>query len=74
MLELVKNSIGLFFSGRLFAEPAKAYAQLAIGILFTAICLVAAQYAELPLWSSAAVAGFVGGSLQPYLFKNLRYR
>ena len=27
-----------------------------------------------PLWLAALVAGLIGGALQPYLFKNLRYR
>ncbi|MGQ0456035.1 MAG: hypothetical protein ACT4OU_03115 [Hyphomicrobium sp.] len=75
MIEMVRNSIGLFFRGRLFAEPAKAYLQLAIGVLFTALCfLVALNLAGLPYWTAAGVAGFLGGALQPYLFRNLRYR
>jgi hypothetical protein len=27
-----------------------------------------------PLWLTALVAGLIGGALQPYLFKDLRYR
>lgn len=75
MIEMVKNSIGLFLRGKLFAEPAKAYTQLAIGILFTvAVFLTTLHFAELPHWLAATIAGFIGGSIQPYLFRNLRYR
>jgi len=75
MFEMVRNSIGLFFSGKLFAEPARAYTQLAIGILFAALCFIlATRVAGLPYWASAAVAGFFGGALQPRLFRDLRYR
>lgn len=75
MLEMVKSSIGLFFRGKLFAEPGKAYLQLAIGILLTAaVFLLALRIGGLPHWAAAALAGFIGGSIQPYLFRNLRYR
>jgi hypothetical protein len=72
---MVRSSIGLFFRGKLFAEPGKAYIQLMIGILLTAICFLGALklYAQ-PYWIAAAIAGFVGGFVQPYLFRNLRYR
>jgi hypothetical protein len=74
MLEMIKSSMALFFQGKLFAEPAKAYTQLALGILSGALLFIAARklgYAAVP---SAAVAGAVSGALQPYLFRNLRYR
>lgn len=75
MLDMVRNSIGLFLRGKLFADPNKAYLQLAIGILVTALSFLAAlRFAGLPHWAAAAVAGFVGGALQPYLFRDLRYR
>jgi len=28
---------------------------------------------DAPLWLTALVAGLIGGALQPYLFKDLRY-
>jgi sorbitol-specific phosphotransferase system component IIC len=75
MLEMVMNSAGLFFRGKLFAQPGKAYTQLLLGILFTVLCLLAAvRIAGLELWVGAALAGFLGGSIQPYLFRNLRFR
>ncbi len=74
MFDMVKNSIGLFMSGKLFAEPGKAYMQLALGIAFTVACfLIALRFGGLAHWAAAAIAGFLGGTLQPYLFRNLRY-
>lgn len=75
MLEMVRSSVVLFFRGKLFAEPGKAYTQLALGILFTVLVFVGAlKFGGLPLALAAALAGFLGGALQPYLFRNLRYR
>jgi hypothetical protein len=75
MLEMFKSSVTLFFRGKLFAEPGKAYGQLLIGVLVTVLCLVAlARFGEVQLWAAAAIAGFLGGVIQPYLFRNLRYR
>ncbi len=75
MIEMVKNSMVLFLRGKLFAEPGKAYMQLMLGVLLTVLLFVAAlRFGGLPHWVAAAAAGFVGGALQPYLFRNLRYR
>jgi hypothetical protein len=75
MFDMVKNSVSLFFQGKLFAEPGKAYVQLLMGILFTALCFVAAlRFGGLVYWQAAAIAGFLGGAIQPYLFRDLRYR
>jgi hypothetical protein len=74
MFEMVRSSASLFFQGKLFSEPLKANTQLAIGILIAAIVLVAAHGGGLALVPAAALAGFIGGAIQPYLFRNLRYR
>jgi hypothetical protein len=64
----------LFFKGRLFAEPGKAYLRLALGALFTAALFLGLALAGLPLWVAGLVAGFIGGGAQPFLFKSIRYR
>lgn len=74
MFEMARSSMTLFFQGRLFAEPGKVYRQTAIGAVATAVILVVIGKLGLPLAVAAAAAGFVGGALQPYLFKDLRYR
>jgi Na+-transporting NADH:ubiquinone oxidoreductase subunit NqrB len=74
MWEMAVTSIGLFLRGKLFANPAKVFRQIAIGVLVTAAVLALLAVAGVPLWLAALVAGFGGGMLQPYLFKDLRYR
>lgn len=74
MWAMARSSITLFFQGKLFADPGKVYRQLAIGVLVTAVVLVVAAKAGAPLWLAALIAGLIGGGLQPYLFKDLRYR
>lgn len=74
MWEMAKSSIILFLKGKLFAEPAKVYRQTAIGALATAALLVILAKIGVPVIVAAAVAGLIGGAVQPYLFKDLRYR
>jgi hypothetical protein len=68
------TSIGLFFRGKLFANPAQVYRQIAIGVLATAVVLFMLAVIGVPVWLAALITGFGGGVLQPYLFKDLRYR
>jgi hypothetical protein len=74
MWTMATSSMSLFFRGKLFADPAKAYLQLAIGIVATVILMVIAALLGAPLWAAALFAGLLGGALQPYLFRDLRYR
>lgn len=74
MWAMATSSISLFFQGKLFAEPGKVYRQLAIGIFVTALLMVVFAKIGAPLWCAAIGAGLIGGALQPYLFKDLRYR
>ena len=74
MWDMAKSSILLFLQGRLFADPKMVLRQLAIGIVVTAVLLTAIAKLGAPLWAAALVAGFLGGALQPCLFKDLRYR
>jgi hypothetical protein len=73
MWEMTQNSIALFFRGKLFADPGKVARQLLIGIVVTAVLLIGLAEAGVPLWLAALVAALIGGGLQPYLFKDLRY-
>lgn len=74
MWAMAMNSMTLFFQGKLFAEPSKAYRQLAIGGGVIAILLVVLSLIGAPVWAAAIVGGLVGGALQPYLFRDLKYR
>lgn len=74
MLEMARSSIALFFQGKLFAEPSKVYRQMAIGSAVTAVVFVVVAKLGLPLAAAAAMAGLAGGALQPWLFKDLRFK
>lgn len=74
MWEMAKSSIVLFLQGKLFAEPTKVYRQTAVGAAVTAALLVVLAKVGVPLAAAAGLAGLIGGALQPYLFKDLRYR
>jgi hypothetical protein len=73
MWQMTQNSIALFFRGKLFADPGKVIRQLLIGIVVTAVLLIVLAKIGAPLWLAALVAALLGGGLQPYLFKDLKY-
>jgi hypothetical protein len=73
MWQMTQNSIALFFRGRLFADPGKVVRQLLIGVIVTAVLLIVLAKIGAPLWLAALVAALLGGGLQPYLFKDLKY-
>jgi len=73
MFEMVKTSAILFFQGKLFKNNNEAIRQLAIGIAATFfIFIVLAKFIGLLL--AAVFAGFIGGAIQPALFKDLKFR
>ena len=74
MFAMAMNSITLFFQGKLFAQPGLVFRQIAIGVVVTALVLIIAAKAGVPLLLAAALAGLIGGGLQPYLFKDLKYK
>lgn len=74
MWSMAMSSMSLFFQGKLFAESNKAYLQIAIGAAVTAIVLIVLGLIGAPVWLAAIVAGLIGGAIQPYLFKDLKYR
>lgn len=73
MLDMVKSSIILFFQGKLFRDPNEVMRQIAIGVaITTVIFLLLAKFTGLLV--AAVIAGFIGGAVQPFLFKDLKYR
>jgi hypothetical protein len=73
MWVVAKNSIALLFQGRLFADPMKVSRQWALGNIVTATILFVGAKVGAPIWFAGLTAGLIGGALQPYLFKDLRY-
>jgi len=74
MWSMAMSSITLFFQGKLFAQPGLVFRQLAIGVAITALVLIIAAKVGVPLLLAAALAGLIGGVLQPCLFKDLKYK
>ena len=74
MFSLLKNWIVLFRQDRLLADTPKFYRGLALGVGVTAILFLVVTFLTQRPWLAALVAGLAGGALQPFLFRNLRYR
>ena len=74
MWTMAGSALSLFLRGQLFANPRKAYGLLATGIIFTALICLVLTIAGTPVWAAAMVAGFLGGGLQPFLFKTIKFR
>ncbi len=74
MWEMAKHSILLFFQGKLFQDYGMVFQKLGMGILLTVVLFLVLALIGAPLWLAAAVAGFAGGLVQPYLFRDLKYR
>jgi hypothetical protein len=74
MFGMALQSAGAFFRGKLFRNNKSAYGLLALGIGVTAVVLAVTHKLGLPLYGAAGIAGFVGGALQPQLYKNLKYQ
>lgn len=74
MFSVVIDSMKLFFSGRLFQD----YNMVMRNFIFGAICGVAVMIAVYLLIHNTMIAAICGGAvaglLQPYLFKNLKYK
>lgn len=82
MWGMAKNSILLFIQGRLFKDVGKVLRQILICAFFTAFVFIVAMaglsladvhLGSANIWIASAIAGLLGGMLQPYLFKDLKY-
>ena len=73
MLDMFLHSISLFLKGKLFQNPLHVVRQAAIGVVLTAAFCVALVKLMGALWLAVLVSALVGGALQPFLFKNLKY-
>ncbi len=74
MFDMFWNSVLLFFRGRLFQDPWKVMLLAGVGMGFTAVAVIILTKVGLPLWLGVTAAGFLGGVLQPRLFRDLKYR
>ncbi len=74
MLQMAAQSMQLFVQGKLFQDNAKVLRQIGVGAGATALLTLVLALAGLPVWLVAILAGGLGGALQPYLFRDLKYR
>jgi hypothetical protein len=74
MWAMAQNSMSLFVQGKLFRDRGMVFRQLAIGVGVTAALFLLLAEIRMPVPAAALVASLIGGVLQPYLFKDLRYR
>jgi hypothetical protein len=72
MFETVLSSAKLFFQGKLFQDTSLAIRLLAAGAAAAAVVTVLVGLVA-PLWVAAVAGGAVGGLLQPYLYRNIKY-
>jgi hypothetical protein len=74
MWEMTVTTTKAFFSGTLFADNGKAFRSMALGLAIASALFLLARALRLPAWGAAAGAGFLGGVLQPWLLRNVKYR
>jgi hypothetical protein len=72
-MDMFVNAVTLFLKGKLFRDLKLVIRQQLIGVAVTLILVVLSRKLGLPLWAAVVLASFVGGVLQPYLFKDLKY-
>jgi hypothetical protein len=72
MFQMFRNSLGLFLRGKLFRDNASVFRQWLKGFALTLAVLIAVGYFIGSLMG-VIVASLLGGALQPWLFRNLKY-
>ena len=74
MWEMALTSIRLFLAGKLFQHPWSVFRLSALGAAVAAALTIGLGLLGVHVALAAGVAGLVGGALQPWLFKDLKYR
>lgn len=72
MLRMIVFSVRSFFQGKLFRDYGVALRQWLKGFLLTLGVLVVVGYFVNPL-TGIIVASLLGGLVQPYLFRHIKY-
>jgi len=74
MFDMLLSSITLFIQGKLFKDLGTLTIKLLIGIVVTVVICIAAVKFGLDVWMAILIASVIGGAIQPYLFKDLKYQ
>ncbi len=74
MWEMAFTSMKLFFAGKLFQNPWRVFALSVLGVAITLVIAGILLVLGLHPALAAGISGLAGGTAQPYLFRNLKYR
>jgi hypothetical protein len=72
MFQMFTSSVQLFLKGKLFRDGRQVFTQWLKGFFLTLGLLLIAGWVFNPI-VGVILASLVGGALQPYLFKDLKY-
>jgi Flp pilus assembly protein TadB len=73
MIDMFLHAVQMFVRGKLFQNPVHVLRQSVIGVVLTALVCIALVKLSGALWLAVLVSALIGGVLQPFLFKNLKY-
>ena len=73
MFDMFMNTVTLFLRGKLFKDIGKVFRQVLVGAVITAALCVALTMAGIPTIFSLVIGALIGGAIQPWLFKDLKY-
>ena len=73
MFQTFLHSATAFIQGRLFKDTGHAVGRGIVGVVLVLAAFFLLS-TRVPLWVAAVLAGFVGGIVQPRLFRDLKYR
>lgn len=73
MFDMFMNSVTLFLRGKLFKDIGKVFRKALVGSIITASLCIALTIAGVPTVFSLVIGAMIGGAIQPWLFKDLKY-
>jgi hypothetical protein len=72
VFQMFASSVQLFLRGKLFRDGRRVFSQWLKGFVITLAVMVIAGLMFMPL-VGVILGSLIGGALQPYLFKDLKY-
>jgi Flp pilus assembly protein TadB len=73
LFDMFFNALRLFLRGKLFRNPEEVLRQYLIGLAVCAACFLLLVVTSAPVWFCVGATALLGGLLQPWLFRNLKY-
>lgn len=74
MWKMFLNALKLFLKGKLFRDPHAVLKKWLIGCVVSLLAVIILAKAGVPLWLTVVMVAFGSGALQPWLFRNLKYK